>query len=755
MAEKQMYSLIDELEAADQKYTGSPSLLGMTALSFPGYVNSMRSTMFTSHLKQFKTLTHPDFPYLFTNVENVVGKHSGGYKKTKHKYEVYRKVEKFGDILDTPMIYKLFLFDKENGYFDVITRKPVEDLTENFGYAYNNDEIDSYEEGDTIKKNTVLYKSTSYDDDMNFAYGQNINVMYTLDPFTSEDAAVASESLSRRMTSIETEVITIPLNDNDYLINLYGKNGEFKVLPEVGETCKGCYLAASRRLFKSQILSDFKESNLQTVQEGDTVFYIDAGNTVLDYTIYNNNEEIVETDMNRQLLKYYDSQTVYFDQICETCEEIIKSGYKYSRDIDYLYKRSKEMLDKEKKWKEGDSAFSNMVIEITVRRIDPLAKGCKVTGRFGNKSVISRVLPDNEMPHTADGRQVDLMLNLLAIINRTTAMPLYEIAFNSINHQVRRRLSEMDSLEKQADFYFEIMYIYNEKEAKFLKDQFEDMSEKEQEEFMNDVINDGIYVHQPPMWETKPIFYRLKEILDKYEWVKPDDIYINKWGREIKCLNKAWLGEMYVVKLKQSDRRGFSVRSTGAIDTKSLPTRSYKSRSHLEQTSGSAIRFGEFETLNFSIGILPEDIALYHAMYRTSIKGRKDLMKLMFHDVDSTEFIDNIDNSYTSRVAEIFQVILKSLSIGLEFLDDEDMVYPLDNDEYTIHQLDNETYFCTEYEFFLIQRLKEIEQDILEQFPIITTDELIKKIKEELVNRDYVMGTAEDALKMIDVKVER
>ena len=244
---------------------------------------------------------------------------------------------------------------------------------------------------------------------------------------------------------------------------------------------------------------------------------------------------------------------MYFDQICETCEEIIKSGYKYSRDIDYLYKRSKEMLDKEKKWKEGDSAFSNMVIEITVRRVDPLAKGCKVTGRFGNKSVISRVLPDNEMPHTADGRQVDLMLNLLAIINRTTAMPLYEIAFNSINHQVRRRLSEMDSLEKQADFYFEIMYIYNEKEAKFLKDQFEDMSEKEQEDFMNDVINDGIYVHQPPMWETKPIFYRLKEILDKYEWVKPDDIYINKWGREIKCLNKAWLGEMYVVKISFDD----------------------------------------------------------------------------------------------------------------------------------------------------------------------------------------------------------
>ena len=130
-------------------------------------------------------------------------------------------------------------------------------------------------------------------------------------------------------------------------------------------------------------------------------------------------------------------------------------------------------------------------------------------------------------------------------------------------------------------------------------------------------------------------------------------------------------------------------------------------------------------------------------------------MKLMFHDVDSTEFIDNIDNSYTSRVAEIFQVILKSLSMGLEFFDYVDVVYQMDNEEYTLHQLDDEVYFCTEYEFFLIQRMKEIEQDILEQFPIITTDELIKKIREELVNRDYVMGSAEDALKMIDVKVER
>ena len=43
--------------------------------------------------------------------------------------------------------------------------------------------------------------------------------------------------------------------------------------------------------------------------------------------------------------------------------------------------------------------------------------------RYGNKSVVSEIRDDEDMPYTHDGRRVDLLLNLLAIINRTTAMP--------------------------------------------------------------------------------------------------------------------------------------------------------------------------------------------------------------------------------------------------------------------------------------------------------------------------------------------
>ena len=33
--------------------------------------------------------------------------------------------------------------------------------------------------------------------------------------------------------------------------------------------------------------------------------------------------------------------------------------------------------------------------------------------RYGNKSVVSEIRPDDEMPYTHDGRKVELLLNLL------------------------------------------------------------------------------------------------------------------------------------------------------------------------------------------------------------------------------------------------------------------------------------------------------------------------------------------------------
>ena len=56
----------------------------------------------------------------------------------------------------------------------------------------------------------------------------------------------------------------------------------------------------------------------------------------------------------------------------------------------------------------------------------------------------------------------------------------------------------------------------------------------------------------------------------------------------------------------------------------------------------------------------------------------------------------DIDKSYTSRVAEIFNVTLKSLGIGLEFVDSEDDIRVLNDDIVSEHTLKGQTYFCTD-----------------------------------------------------------
>ena len=339
----------------------------------------MRSTMFTSHLKQFLNLLTPEVPFVFTNNENMVGKYSGGHKEAKHDLLVYRKIAKFDEIIDTPRVYKLFVYDKETKTYDIIERKVCEDLTENFGYDYINNVIDSFSEGDTITKDTVMYRSTSYDEDMNYGFGKNITVAYTLEPFTSEDAAIASRSLTESMASIETETMRIGLNNNDFLLNIYGDKNEYKVLPDIGEKVSN-KIAVTRRQFNNQLLFDFKDSSLREIHEGDSIYYIDKDVEIIDITIYNNNEQLSDTPFYHQILTYYEAQKKYYQEILDTCEEIMDSGEKYSREIDYEYKRAKEMLDDTKKWRDGDSEFSNMEIELKIRRRVPLAKGSKITG---------------------------------------------------------------------------------------------------------------------------------------------------------------------------------------------------------------------------------------------------------------------------------------------------------------------------------------------------------------------------------------
>lgn len=735
----EQYSLTEELLNLDrtipQTAQGRASCLGTSAMTYPSSNNSMRSNMFTSHMNQFLNLVHPDVPYMFTTAENVAGKHSTSYYKTKSDIEIVRKIVKFEGLVPNPQVYTLFIYDKKKDRYDVIERHPSENLVENFGYEINNDKIDSLMEGDEVDAGTVLYKSKSYDEFMNYGYGLNVNVQYTLNPFTAEDAAQISESLANRMVSIENEVIPIKLNDNDFLLNMYGDDDNYKVIPDVGEFVNGKVLAASRRLYNDQIFYDFKKKNLSRLMSGDTRYYVDGKYEVMDITIYSNNEEIRDTVFNDQINRYLRAQNEYYKEIRKTCEKIRESGSSYSGDLDYLYKRAGDMLDTKKRWKENDSAFSNMLIMINVKNRCGLRKGQKVTGRYGNKSVASVIVPDSAMPYTADGRRVDLRLNLLAIINRTTAGPINEILITSIMYKARQQMAIAPTLELKEHILFSLLKDFNPTYHDEMYATYQKLSEKGKEKYLAAAITEGIFLHEKPMYAETYLFDRLLAIINKYDWILKDDVYINKYGRLIRTQRKEFIGQMYLMKLKQSDRRGYSSRNTGAVDITGLPTRRYKSRSHLEQTSSTAIRFGEYESLNFLIGLLPSDIAIFHSLYRTSIKGRGDLLKAV---VTNRRLGPSLDDVYVSRVAEIFKVKMKSLGIDVEFVDEDDDLLALDDNVVSAHRFKGKEIICTNYQFFVLQQEDKIREEVLTEYPCIMGSDLTREIQKRIDERFYI-----------------
>ena len=762
MPEIVKYSLTDALTTADKKYTGSTALIGRTGLGIPSYVNTNRAIMNTSHSNQSVVPIHPDFPRIFTNMENTVGKHSDGYYEADSDLVVFKKVAKFETEDHKADLYYLFVYNKKKKEFEVITRRGNKNLTESFGYGIDNHVIDKYGEGDTIKNGTVLYHSTSYDDDMNYGYGKNAVVIYSTDSRTSEDSTIVREGFAKKFDSYQMDVIEAVINNNDCLLNLFGKKGEiteenqdeyYKPIPEIGSIVSGVILATRQR-YKRQQFYDLKRDSLNEIHDEDTTYLVDDNTEVVDIEIFNNNDERKVNSFNRELYRLYDLQCDFYYKIMETIEIIFASGEKYSRDIDYLYKRAMEMTDTEKKWKLGDNPFSNMAIRIHIRRVSPLKVGNKITGRYGNKSVISQIVPDDEMPITEDGRKVDVILNLLAIINRTTSFPLYELEFNAYSKQIVDKMKTLRTLSEKAKLFFRYLDLFNHKQYLSFYNDYKLEDKKGKERFIQDIIDEGIYLHQPPIENTadgdRPIFDRLRAVKKEFPWLCAQFIYpMSRWGQRVRSKFKYIVGEMYIMKLKQSDKGGFSARSTGAVDMKGLPTRSHKSKSHLEPVSETPIRMGEYETLNFLIGLQPEDVASLHALYRTSVKGRRDIVKLMFRDPEEEGYIDAIDDSYTSRVAEVLNVILKSLSIGIDFVDTDSMITPMKMYEYSMHTYKGKKIICDDYQFQILESVDMIKEMILYERGMCSMNTLYGLIDRELKRRKIYYDTLSDNYKEI------
>ena len=109
--------------------------------------------------------------------------------------------------------------------------------------------------------------------------------------------------------------------------------------------------------------------------------------------------------------------------------------------------------DKVGKLKKGDELPPGVIkmVKAYVATKRKLSVGDKMAGRHGNKGVVSRVLPEEDMPYFADGTPVDIVLNPLGVPSRMNVGQVLEThlgwAAKGIGEQLARLLEEYKSRE--------------------------------------------------------------------------------------------------------------------------------------------------------------------------------------------------------------------------------------------------------------------------------------------------------------------
>ena len=104
--------------------------------------------------------------------------------------------------------------------------------------------------------------------------------------------------------------------------------------------------------------------------------------------------------------------------------------------------------DRKEKLERGDELAPGVLkmVKVFVAVKRKLQPGDKMAGRHGNKGVISRILPEEDMPFLEDGTPVDIVLNPLGVPSRMNVGQIFEthlgFAARGLGHQIAEQLDE-------------------------------------------------------------------------------------------------------------------------------------------------------------------------------------------------------------------------------------------------------------------------------------------------------------------------
>lgn len=251
--------------------------------------------------------------------------------------------------------------------------------------SYLNHEV-KVKKGDKIRKGQILADSNNTKDGR-LAFGVNLRTAYM--PWKGlnfEDGTIVSESASKKLTSMHMHTVEIQPGPNDFV----SKN-KFKALFPT--------------LYTAEQLNKIGDNGI--VKEGETLNYGDP------------------------IILYAKKRTI-------KPEDIVLGSI--SKKFDSPYSEASET------WHYN---FPGTVVRITdakqkrvrITTEEPLQVGDKISGRHGNKGIITQILPDGEMPRDKEGESVDIILNPQGVIGRINPSQLLENALAKVGKKQGKNLS--------------------------------------------------------------------------------------------------------------------------------------------------------------------------------------------------------------------------------------------------------------------------------------------------------------------------
>lgn len=346
--------------------------ISTASIPFLEHDDANRALMGANMQRQAIPLLKPDSPYVGTGIEYKAAHDSGSCVVAKHAGTV--------DYVDS----KIVIIKRSNKVKDRYELTKFE--RSNQGTCLN--QIPIVRKGDTIAEGDIIADGPSMDQG-EMALGQNVVVAFmTWNGYNYEDAVILNERLVKDdiYTSIHIEKYDVEARDTKL-----GKEEITREIPQVGEEGR-------RYLDERGIIIPGAE-----VEEGDIL--------VGKVTPKGQTEPTPE---DRLLLAIFGEKS---REVRDTSLKVPHGGGGIVQSVKYFSRTNGDEMP----------PGANEIVRVFIVQKRKISEGDKMAGRHGNKGVISKILPQEDMPYLPDGTPVDIMLNPLGVPSRMNIGQVLEI----------------------------------------------------------------------------------------------------------------------------------------------------------------------------------------------------------------------------------------------------------------------------------------------------------------------------------------